>query len=196
MVACEAMDPLDLLHLDVVASARQMIGWTLVSHAGGATTSGVIVETEAYRAADDPAAHAYRGRTVRNAPMWLGAGTIYVYRSYGLHHMLNFVTGVSGAPESVLIRAIEPVIGIQFMQERRGLEPLRSLTSGPAKLTQAMAIDVSLTGTNLGTMLNLIPPDRKILESDVTSAKRIGISSGKDLPWRFYAINNPYVSRH
>lgn len=191
------MQAVTLLRQDVVTAAAGLLGWRLSTTLDGVTTSGIIVETEAYRAGDDPASHAAHGQTKRNTPMWQEAGTIYVYLSYGLHDMLNLVTGPVGQAEAVLVRAIEPTSGLPVMRARRGLAAHTNLTNGPARLTQALAIGSALNGTHLRDgLLALKPPTRAVDPTTIVTATRIGISRGRDLPWRFYLSGNRYVSRY
>ena len=135
---------------DVVKIARELLGKILVTEFG-VRTSGIIVETEAYAGITDKASHAYGGRrTGRTEVMYSPGGTAYVYLCYGIHHLFNVVTNIEGIPHAVLIRAIEPVEGIETMLERRGKTKLSpSLTAGPGALSQALGISTALTGTSL-----------------------------------------------
>ncbi len=171
--------------------AQRLIGVTLLVDGVG----GRIVETEAYDR-DDPASHAFPGPTVRNAVMFGPPGHAYVYRSYGIHWCLNFVCREEGHGAGVLIRAIEPTEGIARMRERRGVEDLRLLCSGPGKLGQALGIDHSLNGKRLDA-----PPFR-LLEgghSDhpvvLAVGPRIGISKAVDKAWRFGEKGSRYWSK-
>ncbi len=178
---------------DTLTLAKQLIGCTLVHESSEGRTSGIIVETEAYLQGD-PACHAYRKKSARNAPMFEGAGVTYVYLIYGMHHCVNIVTGGEGIGEAVLIRALEPTEGIELMQDRRRTKDLRNLCSGPAKLVQAMGITMDF---------NFLPIDSEIfycLSSQLTdyqlvTTTRIGITQGVDLPYRFYVGGNRFVSR-
>ena len=175
--------------------ARDLLGQVLVSETPQGRTAGRIVETEAYLGAEDPASHAARLRTGRVEAMSGEPGIAYVYRSYGIHAMLNVVTEPLGATGAVLIRALEPLIGINLMRIRRGLEEERLLCSGPGKLCQALAIGLDLHGTDLVTSdrLWLAPGESP---SDVSTSGRIGISRGQAHPWRFWITDNPHVSAH
>ena len=178
---------------DTLTLAKQLLGCTLVHESIEGRTSGIIVETEAYLQ-NDPACHAYRKKSVRNAPMFEGAGVSYVYLIYGLHHCFNIVSGVVGIGEAVLIRALEPKEGIELMQERRKTKDLRNLCNGPAKLVQAMGI------TKKFNFLSMDSDQFYCLESQNTdyqiiTTTRIGITQGADLPYRFYISRNWFVSR-
>lgn len=159
---------------------------------------GRVVEVEAYGGAEDPASHAWRGPTTRNATMFGPAGHLYVYRSYGLHWCANVVVGDEGQGAAVLLRGIEPVAGIEQMRRARGeRHRVHDLTNGPGKLCAALAI----TGEDDGSDLTA-PRSRVRLCSDDVSAPisplvttRIGISRGAELPWRFAVPDNPFVSR-
>lgn len=167
--------------------ARALIGITLTVDGVG----GIIVETEAYDAAD-PASHSFAGRTARNAAMFGPVGHAYVYRIYGLHHCLNIVCGTPGS--AVLIRAIEPQHGIDSMLARRGIaRPIRELCAGPGRLCEALGIDMALDGASLDR-----PPF--LLEDigtmpDVVTGLRIGITKAADWPRRFGLRSSPWLSR-
>ncbi|HSX24225.1 MAG TPA: DNA-3-methyladenine glycosylase [Candidatus Saccharimonadales bacterium] len=179
---------------DALTAAPALLGWELIHDSPDGRTGGIIVETEAYTA-EDAASHSFRGRGVRNDVMFGPAGHIYVYFTYGMHYCINIVTGGEGRGEAVLIRALEPTQGLELMRSRR----LRargdiSLTNGPAKLTQALAINKTHNGVfllNKGS-LRLVPgskPER------IIQTTRIGISRAVETPWRFYIANNPFVSK-
>lgn len=163
--------------------ARELLGKVLVHASAVGVTSGIIVETEAYLAKDDPASHSFRGATKRNSPMFGPPGSSYVYISYGIHCCFNVVCQPQGMPEAVLIRAMEPVAGIELMRERRGHIPDRQLTNGPGKLCQAMGIDLSLNGHPLQQAPLYIMDG--IHPGEVLVTPRIGISVGQELPLRF-----------
>jgi DNA-3-methyladenine glycosylase len=175
----------------VVEVARDLIG-TVVWHGGCA---GVIVETEAYHDSE-PACHAYVGLTARTRVLFGPPGHAYVYRSYGIHACLNAVSERQGVGAAVLIRALEPVEGIEQMRARRGLERLEDLCSGPGKLTQALGIELAHNGCDLsqGPVVFARAP-RAWRDVEVAASKRIGITKAADLPWRFSALGSRYLSR-
>ena len=180
------------LQLPVVEAAQALVGCT-ITHGD---TSGVIVETEAYHEIE-PACHAFAGLTPRTRPLFEAPGIAYVYRSYGIHALLNVVVEREGVGAAVLIRALEPLAGIERMRARRGREPLTDLCSGPGKLTQALAIGLELDATPLlGGPIELGPPPP---DSDARPAlvvgPRIGITRAVELPWRFCAAGSRHVSR-
>jgi DNA-3-methyladenine glycosylase len=176
-------------------------------------TGGLIVETEGYIATIDPACHAYKGRTPRNAVMWGAPGRAYVYFTYGNHWMLNVVTEAEGEAAACLIRALEPTIGFEMMHSRRNLhllkanpqrQPNRNLTNGPGKLCQALGIEASFNGQAVvGPQLFICDPlkfshptlTKNLQDFETVTTTRIGISQGVDFPWRYYVKANPFVSR-
>jgi DNA-3-methyladenine glycosylase len=171
--------------------ARDLIGCRLAV----GDTAGVIVETEAYEASD-PACHAYIGRTARNEVLFGPPGHAYVYLSYGIHSLLNFVTEPEGTASAVLIRALEPTEGIERMRERRGRDEIDQLCSGPGKLTEALGVDLSLDGADLfEPPFELDPPAGNWAEAEVVTGPRIGITKAAELPWRYCVSGSRYVSR-
>ncbi|GGY81638.1 putative 3-methyladenine DNA glycosylase [Cellvibrio zantedeschiae] len=168
--------------------ARDLIGATFTVNGVG----GIIVETEAYDQSE-PASHTFVGKTPRNIAMFGAPARAYVYRSYGIHWCLNFVCEAEGHGAGVLIRAIEPIIGLQTMMERRGVDKVNLLCSGPGKLGQALAIQHSFNGMSLyDSPFELIPAAKP---ADVICGPRIGISKAVDLPWRFGLAGSPFLSR-
>lgn len=174
--------------------ARELLGTYLVRRLGEHRLVGRIVETEAYIGEGDPACHAARGRTNRTEIMYGPPGYAYVYFIYGMYYCLNAVTEREGFPAAVLIRALEPVQGIEIMQRHRGHRSIHQLTSGPGKLCQALAIDASLNGADLCGDTLFILPGEPVPEEAVEITSRIGISAGKEHPWRFFLRGNPCVS--
>jgi DNA-3-methyladenine glycosylase len=153
---------------------------------------GLIVEVEVYDH-DDPAAHGYRGRTERNASMFGPPGHAYVYRSYGVHWCLNFVCGEEGIADAVLIRALEPLAGLDVMRMRRGLESPRLLCAGPGRLCQALGLSREHDGLPLDQTPFELRPRRH--ELDLVAGPRIGISKAAERPWRYGLARSPFLSR-
>lgn len=174
--------------------ARELLGKHLVVQKDGHLLSGKIVETEAYVGFKDPASHACRGMTPRNEVMFGNPGYAYVYITYGIHHCLNLVTEREGYPAAVLIRALEPVDGLELMKKRRGRRKLRDLTSGPAKLCQALGVDRELNGANLCSD-TIFVVDQGEAAGKIGCSGRIGIKEGKNKKWRFFIKGNQCVSR-
>ncbi len=160
--------------------------------------SGRIVETEAYGGSDDAASHAYRGQTPRNAVMFGEPGHLYVYFTYGMHFCANVVTGELGDGQAVLIRALEPIAGLEEMQSRRPkAKTVRALTNGPAKLCAALGLDRGFDGVDLlGRSADiLIEKQSGASEVVVATGPRIGITKEIERPWRFWIEDDPFVSR-
>ncbi len=185
---------------NVVTVARELLGKLLVVPAdNGERISGRIVEVEAYRGPQDRAAHSYSGRrTKRTETMYGIGGTAYVFFVYGMYYQFNVVTNVADAPHAVLIRAIEPVEGIELMRKRRHGQSDHNLTNGPGKLCIAMAIDRKLDAADLLGNRVWLEDAEHIPRSQIASGPRIGIdyaAEWRDKPWRFWIKRNPYVSR-
>ncbi len=170
---------------DVTAAARALLGARLTKGTCRAKTGIVITEVEAYGGADDPASHAFRGKTGRNASMFGPPGTLYVYRIYGMHWCANIVVGPPGSPGAVLIRGGEPVIGRETMAARRGRED--HLTDGPGKVCSALGITGEDDGSSVtdGPVRVMMPEDPPELQIEATP--RIGIRVGTDRKWRYIA---------
>ena len=183
---------------DVLAICRQLLGKVLCTNFNGSLTTGIIVETEAYAGVADMASHAYGGkRTNRTEIMYSPPGTAYVYLCYGIHHLFNVVTNVEGVPHAVLIRAIEPMEGIDIMLQRRKISKLLpKLTAGPGILSQALGIQTIHSGISLlgdEIWIENIKPK----SFDIISSPRVGCQyAGKDAhnPWRFRIKGNKWVS--
>jgi len=175
----------------VLEVARDLVG-CVVRHGA---TAGVIVETEAYHHSE-PACHAYVGLTPRTATLFGPPGIAYVYRSYGIHALLNAVCEPEGEGAAVLIRALEPLDGVDTMRARRGLRRAEDLCSGPGKLTQALGIELGDNGTSLaGGPVRFEAPVSARPEIEVAAGPRIGITKAIELPWRFCAVGSRHVSR-
>ncbi|KQV10849.1 3-methyladenine DNA glycosylase [Rhizobium sp. Root1203] len=170
---------------DAIAVARELLACRLfVGNAGGR-----IVETEAYFP-DDEASHAFRGPTRRNGAMFGRPGNVYIYRIYGMHWCLNFVCTPGSA---VLIRAVEPEVGLAEMIARRGTDVPAQLCSGPGKLCQALGIDIALNDRLLDRKpFSIVPSARP---ADIVTGKRIGITKNAEAPWRFGILGSPYLSK-
>lgn len=189
------LPPKFYLQGDTPSIARNLLGKILVHDSPDGVTSGRIVETEAYCGQGlDAACHAARGKTTRNAAMFGPAGHAYVYFTYGMHYCLNFVTQDSGIADAVLIRALEPLQGIELMQARRKVLRRELLTSGPSRLCQALGINLTHNGLPLYTS-PLYVVDDGTLPTAVLATPRIGITQAKDLLWRFLDPASPYLSR-
>ncbi len=175
--------------------ARDLLGAVLESRTADGIASGRIVETEAYLGPHDPACHAAVGLTRRNRPLFGPPGTAYVYFIYGMHWCVNAVTREAGHGSAVLIRALEPLAGFDLMRARRGAVPDRELTSGPARLCAALAIDGRLNGAPLQRGSLRILEGVPVPDAQVEVSARIGIRLAADWPLRFYVSSSPYVSR-
>jgi DNA-3-methyladenine glycosylase len=172
----------------VHAVAPDLIGATLLF----ANSGGIIVEVEAYHHTD-PAAHSFRGRTERNAVMFGPPGFAYVYRSYGIHWCLNFVSEQEGSASAVLIRALEPSHGIAIMRRRRGVADKRLLCSGPGRLCEALGITSAHSGLALDRPpFRLLPRDKDV---EIVSGPRIGITKAAELPWRYGLKGSRFLSK-
>ncbi len=179
---------------DTIAVAKELLGKTLVCDSPKGRCAGVIVETEAYLYPDDPDNHAFRGRSERNASMYLRGGTAYVYFLYGAHWLLNVVTREAGIPEAVLVRALQPTEGLGIMRARRGGVGDLLLTSGPARLAQALGINGGFDGADLTSGPLMITNDG-FLPQRIAVSGRVGCRRAPDRPLRFFVAGNRFVSR-
>ena len=180
---------------DPVVLARDLLGRVLFYKTPEGLLAGRIVETEAYTGAADPASHAFRGRTARNAVMFGPAGHAYVYFTYGMHHCLNVMAGAQGTAGAVLLRALEPLAGVEIMRARGDHGPESRLLSGPGKVGRAFGLSLIDNGRDftrgpLGLATGAPVPDR-----EVAISRRIGISRAVDLPYRFAVLSSPSVSK-
>ena len=185
---------------NVLTVARELLGKLLVVPANnGSRVSGMIVETEAYRGPEDRASHAYGGRrTKRTETMYQLGGTVYVYFVYGMYYQFNVVTNIRDTPHAVLVRALQPVEGIENMRDRRQTHSDRNLTSGPGKLCIAMGIDRKLDREDLLGERVWIEEGEKIPRTRIATGPRVGIDYAEEWaekPWRFWLKDNPFVSK-
>ncbi|MGI6412109.1 MAG: DNA-3-methyladenine glycosylase [Syntrophomonadaceae bacterium] len=188
---------------DTLYIAKDLLGKVIVHNSPEGLTAGRIVEVEAYIGPNDRASHAYKNlRSKRTAIQFGLGGYAYIYQIYGMYYCFNIVTQIENKPEVVLVRAVEPTIGIPMMMKRRRYSQsnrLKNLTNGPGKLCQALGIDKHLYGQDLcGDVLYLADDGFYASNSEITQTTRINIdyaAEDKDLPWRFYLTGNPYVSK-
>jgi DNA-3-methyladenine glycosylase len=182
----------DFYRRSVHEVARELVGCT-VRHGA---TAGRIVEVESYHE-EEPACHAFVGLTGRTRVLFGPPGRAYVYRSYGIHALLNAVSEIEGVGAAVLIRALEPVDGIDLMRERRGIENVQELCNGPGKLTQALGIGLDLNDTSLlgDGPIEIAPPQNGDRPPELAVGERIGITKAADLKWRFCDPRSNSVSR-
>jgi DNA-3-methyladenine glycosylase len=186
-------DDLSWLPDSAVDAARRLLGCQLICEIDGIKAVVRIVETEAYDQSD-AASHSYKGRTPRTEIMFGPAGRLYVYFTYGMHYCCNVVIGAEGEGSAVLIRAVEPLQGIELLEQRRkrtGTE----VTNGPAKLCQALGITKALNGHDLHLPPLRLQQATRLPDQEIVQTTRIGISQAKDVPWRFYIRGNSYVSK-
>lgn len=192
----ETMVDMEFFKEDAPLLAPKLLGHVLVHETSDGVTAGIIVETEAY-SQEDAASHSCRGETARTKIMFGPGGYAYVYFTYGMHYCFNVVSGPAGHGQAVLIRALEPVEGIELMKIRRGRDDMRQLCNGPAKLVQAMGISKADYGKPLyeGNLFIKKPLNADITLEQIVSGPRIGITKAIDTPWRFWLQGNTYVSR-
>ncbi len=187
---------------DVVQVAKDLLGKYLVTHFDGQLTAGKIVETEAYRAPDDRACHAFGNRrTARTEVMFATGGRAYVYLCYGIHHLFNVVTGPKDEAHAILVRAVEPIENMEAMLVRRGMEQLgRRLTAGPGALTQALGISTQHSGLSLldpNSLIWLEDRGEVVLETNIIASPRVGVGYAGDCahwPWRFRVADSQWTS--
>lgn len=184
----------DFYSRDTALVAREMLGKILVHESSQGTAAGIVVETEAYLQSE-AACHAARGMTPRNRVMFGRAGIAYVYFTYGMHHCFNVVTEEPGVACAVLVRALEPLEGIELMRARRGRDEVRQLCGGPARLVQAMGITGEMNGINITRGPLYLARGKGILENEITVTTRVGISQAADLLLRFYITGSRFVSK-
>jgi DNA-3-methyladenine glycosylase len=189
------------LDTDVVKLSRDLIGKYLFSRLDGVVTGGYIVETEAYNGVIDKASHAYGNRlTPRTQTMFMQGGVAYVYLCYGIHEMLNIVTSVEGQPHAILIRAINPTIGLDIMQYRRNMAVIKpNITMGPGSVAKALGVSRKINGISLQSdTLWLEDRGLTFTDDEVAAVPRVGVDYAGDdafLPYRFYVKGNTYVSK-
>ena len=179
---------------DGLTVARELIGKKLVTNLPEGLTSGIIVETEAYMGTIDAASHAYKGKTKRTKIFYGAGGFVYVYLIYGMHFCTNVIANVEGIPEAVLIRALEPVDGVEFMKRRREKNNLRELCSGPGKLSKALGVTIDFYGSNLCGEKIFIEDGQPLA---ITATKRINVNyagEASEYLWRFVASNSKFIS--
>jgi len=176
--------------------AAELLGMIVVSRIGGELTEGRIVETEAYLGYDDPASHGYRHRrNARNEALFGPPGTWYVYLSYGMHWCANLVCQEAGLANAVLLRALEPLGGLETMRRRRGNVPDRELSSGPGKLCQALGINRELDARSMRRSAVRVRPGYQDQETRIAATPRVGITKAADWPLRFHIAGSPWTSR-
>lgn len=183
---------------DTIVVARELLGKYLVRRIDNRLIVGKIVETEAYPPFDDPAAHTFKGQSNRTAICWGAPGYTYIY-SLHTYHCLDIVTEGVGRPGSLLIRALEPIAGIELMQHFRQSTELYSLTTGPGKLCQALQITRELNGVAVTvpeSAITIADTTETIAEHAIACSVRVGVTKAVDLPLRFYLRDNPFVSLH
>ncbi len=188
----------DLFTGTTLQVARKLLGAKLVTCVNGVRTSGMIVEVEAYGGLRDEASHAFGGMTGRNEVMFRAAGHCYVYFIYGMYHCVNIVTEDEDVGAAVLVRALEPLEGVDVMARRRGIKGanLVPLANGPGKLCAALGINRKFCGEHFGKSSAIwIEPYTRIAASGIAASERVGISKARDLKWRFFVKGNAFLSR-
>lgn len=189
------------LNQDAVLLAQDLLGKVLFTKINNQITAGIIVETEAYSGVKDKASHAYGGRrTNRTETMYSEGGVAYVYLCYGMHNLFNVVSSVKDEPHAILIRAIEPLIGIEIIEERRNMLRSKSaISSGPGSAAKALGIDRSFNAKDLtGDEIWIEDHQINYKKSEIIASPRVGIAYAQEhalLPWRFFVAGNKYVSK-
>lgn len=187
--------PYSFYQQNTVTVARKLLGKVMVFEDGFTSVAGRVVETEAYLGLEDPSCHSARGKSRRNEVMFGPSGHAYIYLIYGLYLCFNVTTGGQDSPEAVLLRAVEPLEGIEIMRKNRGQHSIYNLCSGPGKLVQAFGIPMALNGTSVveGPVKFFEEPGGEPFE--IVETTRIGISKAADWPLRFYIKGNRFVSK-
>jgi DNA-3-methyladenine glycosylase len=187
--------PYSFYQRDTVSVARELLGKLMLFDNQGTSVGGIVVETEAYLGVEDAACHSARGKNKRNAAMFGPKGFAYIYLIYGMYLCFNVTTGPEDSPEAVLIRALEPVAGVDLMRKNRGKDGLLSLCSGPGKLVQALGIDMSHNGTSVVEGKVQFFDLGEHYSPDIVETTRVGITKAADLPLRFYIEGNRFISK-
>lgn len=185
----------------LIIVAKELLGKIIIKNENGTLLAGRIVEVEAYDGETDEAAHSFNGKTKRNEVMFNEGGYLYVYFTYGAHYCCNIVTGKHGKGTAVLIRAVEPLAGVDIMIKNRFDRKLKNnkeifnLTSGPGKICKAFGFTREHSGLDLTKNLVYLINQKKLARNKIGISKRIGITKSVELPWRFFEIGNPFLSR-
>ena len=184
---------------DVAAIARQLLGKILVTQTAGVRTAGIIVETEAYAGITDRASHAWNNRrTKRTEIIYAPGGVAYIYLCYGIHYLFNVITNARDVPHAVLVRALEPLEGIEAMKSRYGSKAPPKFTAGPGSLCKAMGINAAQNGESLSGDKIWIEAAAEIADENILTGTRVGVQYAEEddyLPYRFSIKNNPWVSK-
>ncbi|HMI08884.1 MAG TPA: DNA-3-methyladenine glycosylase [Candidatus Saccharimonadales bacterium] len=188
------LESFDFLRKSAPKAAERLLGCQLEAEVNGQRAAVRIVETEAYDQTD-AASHSYNGRTKRTDIMFAPAGHLYVYFTYGMHYCCNIVVGEEGYGAAVLIRAVEPVEGEDELIKNRDGKGGVEITNGPAKLCQALGINKRMNGHDLSKKPLRLLPLPALVEKDIITTTRVGISKAKDVKWRFYIRGNSYISK-
>lgn len=201
LIAAAKTPPRSFFTRPALDLAPDLLGCLLVRDTPGGLVGGMLVETEAYQSDDDPSCHAFRGKTPRNWPLFTAGGHAYVYLIYGVYKCMNVSAGPEGSGMGVLLRGLEPWVGISTMQEARGVEKVNELTAGPGRLSMALGLDFELQGNDIrdpeSPLRILRLPPRLRPQFEVCRGTRIGVDvkPSNEYPWRWYVRHNPYVSR-